>query len=101
MQKDSFRKDTVIKKEPPKHLSKPETAKNLSKLVLNREENGYEGYGDEHNWTHICTLWELPYAQALILMHNTDVMHQEHNVAKSIVTTCMDIIGKTKDNFNG
>jgi hypothetical protein len=49
MQKDSFRKDTVIKKEPPKHLSKPETAKNLSKLVLNREENAYEGYGEEHN----------------------------------------------------
>jgi hypothetical protein len=19
----------------------------------------YEGYGEEHNWTHICALWEL------------------------------------------
>jgi hypothetical protein len=28
-----------------------------------------------------------------------DVMHQECNVAKSIVSTCMDIMGKTKDNF--
>jgi hypothetical protein len=71
----------------------------LSKLVLNREGNWYEGYGEEHNWTHICVLWELPYAHALILMHNIDVMHQECNVAESIVSMCMDITGKTKDNF--
>jgi hypothetical protein len=71
----------------------------LSKLVLNSEGNGYEGYGEEHNWTHICALWELPYAHALILMHNIDVMHLECNVAKSIISTCMDIMGKTKDNF--
>jgi hypothetical protein len=75
MQKDSFRKDIVIKKGPPKRLSGPEIAENLSKLVLNREGNGYEGYGVEHNWTHIWALWELPYAQALILMPNIDVMH--------------------------
>jgi hypothetical protein len=99
MQKDSFRKDTVIKKGPPKHLSGPETAENLSKLVLNRERNVYEEYGDEHNWTHICALWVLPYAHALILMHNIHVMHQERNVAESIISTCLDITGKTKDNF--
>jgi hypothetical protein len=71
----------------------------LCKLVLNREGNEYKGYGEEYNWTHICSLWELPYAQALILMHNIDVMHQECNVAESIVSTCLDITGKTKDNF--
>jgi hypothetical protein len=49
MQNDSFRKDTIIKKGPQKGLSESETAKNLSKLVLNREENVYEGYGEEHN----------------------------------------------------
>jgi hypothetical protein len=32
-------------------------------------------------------------------MHSIDVMHQEHNVAESIVSMCMDIMGKTKDNF--
>jgi hypothetical protein len=32
MQKDSFMKDTIIKKEPPKRLSGPKTAENLSKL---------------------------------------------------------------------
>jgi hypothetical protein len=99
MQKDSFRKDTVIKKGPPKHLSGPKTAENLSKLVLNTEGNGYEGYGEERNWTYICALWEHPYAHALILMHNIDVMHQERNIAESIVSTCMDIMSKTKDNF--
>jgi hypothetical protein len=99
MKKDSFRKDTVVKKGPPKHLSMPKIAESLSKLVLNNEGNGYEGYGEEHNWTHICTLWELPYAQALILMHNIDVMHQERNVAESIVSTCLSVTGKTKYNF--
>jgi hypothetical protein len=88
-----------MQKGPPNCLSGPETTENLSKLVLNREENGYEGYGEEHNWTHICALWELSYAQALILIHNIDVMHQEHNIAKSIISTCMYIMGKTKDNF--
>jgi hypothetical protein len=56
MQKDRFRKGTDIKKGPSKCLSGLETAKNLSKLVINREGNGYEGYGEEHNWTHICAL---------------------------------------------
>jgi hypothetical protein len=87
MQNISFRKDTVIKTGPPKCLGGPEIAENLSELVLNREENGYEGYREEHNWTHICALWELPYAQALLLMPNNDVMHQERNVAESIVST--------------
>jgi hypothetical protein len=88
MQRDSFSKDTVVKKGPPKRLS-----------ILNREGNGYEGYREEHNWTHICALCELSYAHVLILMHNIDIMHQEHNVAESIVSTCIDITGKTKDNF--
>jgi hypothetical protein len=48
-QEDSFKKDTAIKKGPPKRLCRLETAENLSKLVLNREGNGYEGYVEEHN----------------------------------------------------
>jgi hypothetical protein len=31
-------------------------------------------------------------------MHNIDVMHHERNIAKSIISTCMNITGKTKDN---
>jgi hypothetical protein len=100
MQKGSFGKDIVVKKGPPKCLSEPEIAENYNKLVLNREGNGYKGYGEEHNWTHICALWELLYAHELILMHNIDVMHQECNVVESIVSTCLNITGKRKDNFN-
>jgi hypothetical protein len=31
-------------------------------------------------------------------MHNIDVMHQEHNVGESILSTCMSFADKTKDN---
>jgi hypothetical protein len=54
MHKDSFRKDTVIKKGQLKHLSGAEIAENMSKLVLNEEGNDYKGFGVEHNWSHIC-----------------------------------------------
>jgi hypothetical protein len=36
--------------------------------------------------------------KALILMHNIDVMHQEHNVGEIILSTCMSFTDKTKDN---
>jgi hypothetical protein len=70
----------------------------LDNLVLNKGGNGFVGYGNDHNWTHKCTLWELPYAKALILMHNIDVMHQECNVGESILSTCMSFTDKTKGN---
>jgi hypothetical protein len=38
------------------------------------------------------------YAKALILMHNIDIMHHEHNIGESILTTCMALVDKTKDN---
>jgi hypothetical protein len=31
-------------------------------------------------------------------MHNIDIMHQERNVAESIVMTCMNFSEKSKDN---
>jgi hypothetical protein len=43
-------------------------------------------------WTttrHICDLWELPYMLSLILVHTTDVMHQEINVVEALIHTCM------------
>jgi hypothetical protein len=72
----------------------------LDKLTPDPKRLGYfEGYGETHNWTHKCALWELPYMSALILMHNIDVMHQEHNMGESIISTCMGFSGKTKDNM--
>jgi hypothetical protein len=47
-QKDSFSKDTIVKKGPTKRVRGLETTENMRKLVLNKG-NGYEGYGDEHN----------------------------------------------------
>jgi hypothetical protein len=31
-------------------------------------------------------------------MHNIDVVHQERNVGKSTLSTCMTFVEKTKDN---
>jgi hypothetical protein len=70
----------------------------LDNLVLNKEGNRFVGYGNDHNWTHKCALWELPYAKLLILMHNIHVMHKECNVGESILSTCMSFTDKTKDN---
>jgi len=75
-QSNAFRKDTIVTKGPPKRLIGEEIADMLSKLVPNKDGSGFDGLGVEHNWTHICGLWELPYAKALLLMHNIDVMHQ-------------------------
>jgi hypothetical protein len=66
-------------------------------LKRGAEGHEFEGYGQEHNWTHISFLWELPYAKVLILPHNIDLMHQEHNVAESIISMCLNIKDKTKD----
>ncbi|WVZ93358.1 hypothetical protein U9M48_039345 [Paspalum notatum var. saurae] len=97
-EKDSFRKDTVCYEGPPKMLSAQKILDQLASLKLNEEKTTYEGLGKEHNWTHISGIWDLPYAKALKLPHNIDVMHQERNVAESIISTCMDFSDKTKDN---
>jgi hypothetical protein len=82
---------------PPKRLSGPEILARLNDLKLNEHGNHFEGFGTEHNWTHKCGLWELPYVKALILMHNIDVMHQEQNMGESIINTYLNITDKTKD----
>jgi hypothetical protein len=68
---------------------------------LKESENGvFEGYGVNHNWTHKSCLWEIPYAKALILHHNIDLMHQERNIAESKMNMCLDVSSFTKDNVN-
>jgi hypothetical protein len=68
---------------------------------LKESKNGvFEGYGKNHNWTHKSCHWKLPYAKALILPHNIDLMHQERNIAKSIMSMRLDVTGFTKDNMN-
>jgi hypothetical protein len=68
---------------------------------LKESENGvFEGCDENHNWTHKSCLWELPYAKALILPYNIDLMHQERNIVEIIVSMCLDAIGFMKDNMN-
>jgi hypothetical protein len=95
---NSFKKDNVVLKGPPRCLSGPEITDMLDNLIL--DENGVQfvGYGKKHNWIHKCVLWELLYVKELILMHNLDVMHQERNVGESIINICMGCTDKTKDN---
>jgi hypothetical protein len=95
---NSFKKDNVVLKEPPWHLSGPEIADMLDNLVLVEHVDQFVGYGKRHNWTHKCELWELLYVKALILMCKLDIMHQERNVGESILSTCMGFMDKTKDN---
>jgi hypothetical protein len=42
-------------------------------MIDDLKESGndkFEGYGENHNWTHKSCIWELPYAKTLILPHN-------------------------------
>jgi hypothetical protein len=98
LDRDAFKKGNIVLEGPPRRLSGPEIAKILNNLVLKENGNEFVGYGNKHNWTHKCALWELPYAKVLILMRNIDVMHQERNVGERILSTCMAFTEKTKDN---
>jgi hypothetical protein len=64
------------------------------------ENGGFESYGEKHNWTHKSCLYELPYAKTLILPHNIDLMYQERNVAKIIISMCFDVTNFSKYNIN-
>jgi hypothetical protein len=68
---------------------------------LKESENGeFKGYGEKHNWIHKSYLCELPYAKTLILPHNFNLMHQERNDAKSIISMYFDVTDFSKDDIN-
>jgi hypothetical protein len=70
----SFLKGKIVRKGPPKRKFSADIIKMLDDLK--ESENGaFEGYGENHNWTHKSCLWKLPYAKALILPHDIDLMH--------------------------
>jgi hypothetical protein len=60
----------------------------------------FKGYSENHNWTHKSYLWELSYTKALILPHNIDLMHQERNIAESIMSMCLDVTSFMNGNMN-
>ena len=95
----SFRKGKRVRDGPPKR----QTGENIMRQHRDLKSGvggRFQGYGKEHNWTHISFIWELPYTKALLLPHNIDLMHQERNVAESIISMCFDFTGQTKDNMN-
>jgi hypothetical protein len=93
MDNDAFKKGNIVLEGLPRCLSGPEIVDMLEILVSKENVDEFVGYGKEHNWIHKCALWELPYAKALILKHNIDLMHKERNVGETIAFT-----DKTKDN---
>jgi hypothetical protein len=97
--KESFWNGKSIRKGPPKRKLGADIVKILGELKES-QNGGFEDYGEKHNWTHKSCLWELHYIKALILPHNIDLMHQERNIAESIVSMCFDITGFLKDNVN-
>jgi hypothetical protein len=78
-----FRNDTrsfLKGKTVRKGLSKQKFEVDITKTLdgLKESENSvFEGYGENHNWTHKSCLWKLSYTKALILSHNINLMHQE------------------------
>jgi hypothetical protein len=97
--RQSFLKGKTVRKGRPNRKLGADITKMLDDLK--ESENGeFEGYGEKHNWTHKSCLWELPYAKALILPHNIDLMHQEWNVAEGIISMCLDVTSFMKDNMN-
>ncbi|XP_019255076.1 PREDICTED: uncharacterized protein LOC109233657 [Nicotiana attenuata] len=50
-----------------------------------------------YNWKKKSIFFELPYWKTLLLRHNLDMMHIEKNVSHNILSTVMNVVGKTKD----
>jgi hypothetical protein len=97
--KELFQKDKSIRKGTPKEKLRADIVKMLGEFKESHN-GGFEGYDEKHNWTHKSFLWELPYAKVLILPHNIYLMHQEHNVAKNMISMCFDATDFLKDNVN-
>jgi hypothetical protein len=97
--KQSFLKGKTVRKGSPKWKFGADIMKMFNDLK--ELENGvFEGYGENHNWTHKSCLWELSYVKVLILPHKINLMHHEQNIAESIMSSCLDVISFIKDNMN-
>ena len=51
-------------------------------------------------WKKKSIFFDLKYWKYLHVRHNLDVMHIEKNVCESIISTLLNIPGKTKDGLN-
>jgi hypothetical protein len=76
---------------------KEEEVKKTKKVGKNAENNGNETSG---LFKKRSIFWNLPYWKDLMVRHAIDVMHVEKNVCEALVSTLLDIPGKTKDTLN-
>jgi hypothetical protein len=97
--KKSFMKGKTGRKGSPKQKLGADIIQMLDNLKESENDN-FEGYGENHNWTYKSCLWKLTYAKELLVLHNIDLMHQERNIVESIISTCLDVTGFFKDNMN-
>jgi hypothetical protein len=93
----NFTKGVAVTDLAPPIKTSAVVRQHIDGLVV-KPQGGFEGYSEQHFWTHKSGLTRLPYYDDLLLPHNIDVMHTEKNVAESVWGTLMDIPGKTKDN---
>jgi hypothetical protein len=93
----SFKKGRVVHDPKPVPKTGKEIKAELEALQPRPDGNGFLGYGETHQWTHIPSLWRLPYFPDLELPHNIDTMHTEKNISEALWSTVMDT-EKTKDN---
>ncbi|OMO51375.1 Transposon, En/Spm-like protein [Corchorus capsularis] len=100
--KRSFIKERFEKGSPPPRLTGDEVLNRVSQYSTAMEDprGKTPQYGDGHKWTKKSIFWELPYWKDLLIRYNLDVMHIEKNVFHNVITTVMDVPGKSKDNVN-
>jgi hypothetical protein len=62
-----------------------------------KKKHSYLEGGKVKIWSWMVSLWKFPYWHKLKVRHNLDVMHIEKNICESLMTTILNIPGKTKD----
>ena len=93
-----FQKGVIVDDPPPPIMTGAQLKDELDALEEKLDGKGFVGYGETHQWTHIPSLWRLPYFKDLLLPHNIDVMHTEKNIAEALLGTLLDT-EKSKDNI--
>ena len=93
-----FQKGVIVDDPPPPIMTGAQLKDELYSLKEKLDGKGFVGYGETHQWTHIPSLWRLPYFKDLLLPHNIDVMHTEKNIAEALLGTLLDT-EESRDNI--
>ncbi|XP_019256400.1 PREDICTED: uncharacterized protein LOC109234800 [Nicotiana attenuata] len=101
--RNSFRKNKVVRTHPPPIRSGDDILKEINELGLKKvTELGADIVNGKiskfSGWKKRSIFWDLPYWSTNLIRHNLDVMHIEKNFFENVFNTVMDVDGKTKDN---